>query len=128
MNNGLPPTRVLIVDDYPDVLEVWTLYLRAVGFDVAAAADGGSALRLARAETPDIVVLDLQLPDVSGLDVARQLRGDVLTAAVPLIALTGRAMPNEIAEAHDAGFDAVLVKPCEPAQLLQEIHRILAAR
>ena len=127
MSNGLP-TRILIVDDYPDVLEVWTLYLRAVGFDVAAAADGGSALRLARAETPDIVVLDLQLPDVSGLDVARQLRGDVLTASVPLIALTGRAMPNEIAEARDAGFDAVLVKPCEPAQLLQEIHRVLAER
>ena len=127
MSNGLP-TRVLIVDDYPDVLEVWTLYLRAVGSDVAAAADGGSALRLARAETPDIVVLDLQLPDVSGLDVARQLRGDVLTARVPLIALTGRAMPNEIAEARDAGFDAVLVKPCEPAQLLQEIHRVLGER
>lgn len=118
-------THVLLVDDYPDALEVWTLFLQTAGYSVAAAANGHTALELASEQAPHVVVLDLQLPDLSGLEVAKRLRGRAETSTVPLIALTGRALPSEIAEARAAGFDAVLVKPCEPSQLLAEIERAL---
>jgi CheY-like chemotaxis protein len=117
--------HILLVDDYPDALEVWTLFLEASGFSVAAAADGQSALDMAAARTPHLVVLDLQLPDLSGLEVARRMRKLPATSAVPLIALTGRALPEEIEEARAAGFDTVLVKPCDPTALLAQIERAL---
>ncbi|MEZ5319161.1 MAG: response regulator [Vicinamibacterales bacterium] len=119
------PAHVLLVDDYPDALEVWTLFLQTSGYDVAAAADGSTALRAALARTPHVVVLDLQLPDLSGLEVARRLRAAPATASIPLIALTGRALPADVAEARAAGFDDVLVKPCEPSDLLAAIRRAL---
>ena len=119
---------VLIVDDYPDALDVWALYLRAEGFTVLTAADGQQALARAHSERPDVVVLDLELPDVSGCDVARELRAAADTCHIPLIAATGCSHSVQLDRARASGFDKVLVKPCDPDDLVSEIRKLVAGR
>ena len=117
--------RILLVDDYPDALEVWSLYLRMCGFEVVTAADGMSALAAALHHPPDIAILDLEMPGLSGYELARRLRADPATRAVPLMAVSGHSQPSRIEEAHNAGFDRVLTKPCDPDRLCFEIQQLL---
>lgn len=118
---------VLIADDYADARDVWTTLLGAEGFDVLTEANGPDALATALRESPSIVVLDLKLPGMSGVDVARALRASDGARQLPLVALTGYSDPERLQQARDAGFDVVLTKPCIPSMLLDEIRRLLAA-
>jgi DNA-binding response OmpR family regulator len=118
---------VLLVDDYPDALDVWAIYLTTEGFRVLTAGTGREALSAARAHVPDLVVLDLDLPDLSGFDVASELKGCATTRHIPLIAATGYSHVAQQDEARQSGFDSVIVKPCAPDALVAEIHRLLAA-
>jgi CheY-like chemotaxis protein len=118
---------ILIVDDYPDALDVWDLYLRASGFEVLRAEDGTEALRCACDELPDLVVMDLELPGLTGVQVARALRERAETQHIPLIASTGHSLPAKLDEAKRAGFDQILIKPCDPAELVATIRRHLAS-
>jgi CheY-like chemotaxis protein len=120
--------RILLVDDYPDALEMWGLYLRSVGYDVITTDDGLKALDLATSAEPDVIVMDLELPGLSGFDAARRLRQDERTATVPLIAATGFSHAKQLEQARLAGFDAIVVKPCEPAALVTEIERRFTER
>jgi two-component system, cell cycle response regulator DivK len=121
----MPSTAtVLIVDDYPDALEVWQLYLRGAGFEVLTATDGVAALALATSALPSLVVLDLELPGLSGLQVAHALKAEVATRHIPLIAVTGHSHQHQIDQALFAGFAQVLVKPCDPDVLVAAIHRL----
>ena len=122
MTNG---KHILIVDDYPDALDIWTLYLRALGYQVSTANDGPSALAQAQRLLPDLVVLDLELPRMSGVEVARHLRADPETHCIPLIAATGYSHPRQLDQARDAGFDRIVIKPCDPDVLVEEIERLL---
>jgi CheY-like chemotaxis protein len=122
----VPPKRILLVDDYPDALEIWGLYLRALGFDVVTAEDGLTALEKAHAYNPDIIVLDLELPGISGYEAAIRLRNDDETKRIPLIAATGYSHVKQLDQARRAGFDSIVIKPCEPAALVAEIERLLA--
>ena len=117
--------HILIVDDYPDALDIWTLYLRSLGYEVSTASDGASALAQAQRLLPDLIVLDLELPRMSGMEVARRLRADPDTQCIPLIAATGYSHSRQLDEARDAGFDRIVLKPCEPDELVQEIERLL---
>ena len=117
--------RILLVDDYPDALEVWALYLRMSGFEVVTAADGASALAMAVEQPPDIAILDLEMPGLSGYEVARRLRAHPATRTMPLIAVTGHSHPSRIEEARAAGCDRVLTKPCDPDLLCLEIRQRL---
>jgi CheY-like chemotaxis protein len=119
--------RILLVDDYPDALETWGLYLRTCGFEVVTAATGNEAVDVALATRPDLIVMDLELPGISGFEAARRLRRMAETAAIPLIAATGYSHRSQLAEAQEVGFDAILVKPCDPGELVAEIERRLAA-
>lgn len=123
------PTRsaplILIVDDYADALDVWELYLRGSGFAVLTAADGVAAIALATERRPDLIILDLELPGKSGIEVAAILRGQASTRDIPLIAATGCSRPNQLEVARQAGFDAIAVKPCDPLSMLSEIRRLL---
>jgi CheY-like chemotaxis protein len=121
---SLPPT-ILIVDDYPDALDVWGLYLRAEGFSVLTAANGLDALSVATEQHPDLVVLDLELPGKSGVDVATILRAQPSTRDIPLIAATGYSHAEQLDLARRAGFNAIVVKPCDPEALVKEIRRFL---
>jgi DNA-binding response OmpR family regulator len=121
-------SRLLLVDDYEDALEMWAYFLRASGYAVVTASTGREALDQVGLIRPDLLLLDLQLPELSGIEVARRLRARAATAKIPLIAVTGLSQPREHEEARNAGFDSVLVKPCEPAALLAEVERLLSGR
>lgn len=114
-------TRILLVDDYPDALETWGLFLELHGYEVLTAADGQAAVDLALSSHPDVIVMDLDLPGLSGYEAARLIRQRVETSRIPLIAATGYSQGRQLDEARRAGFDSVLVKPCDPDRLLGEI-------
>jgi DNA-binding response OmpR family regulator len=115
----------LLVDDYADALPAWEVFLHAEGFDVLTAGTGRDALSCATATRPDLIVLDLDLPDLSGCEVARALRLHADTQHIPLIAATGYSHGSQFDEARTSGFDAIIVKPCDPAILIAEIRRLL---
>lgn len=117
---------VLLVDDFADALEVWKMFLSAAGFTVGTATDGAAGLALARTMRPDVIVMDLQMPGLSGADVARELRADAATRHIPLIAATGHAR-TQLSDARAAGFDSIIVKPCDPDELVAEIRRLAPA-
>lgn len=119
--------HILIVDDYADALDIWALYLRSIGCEVSTAADGASAISLAEQLLPDIVVLDLELPGISGFEAARRLRSNPATQDIPLIAATGYSHQRQLDLARESGFDHVVVKPVDPDSLVKEIKRLLDA-
>ena len=122
---GVRPT-ILLVDDYADALPAWEAFLHAEGFDVLTATTGRDALSRAIADKPDLVVLDLDLPDLTGSDVAQALRSHAGTRHIPLIAATGYSHGSQLDQARVSGFDAIIVKPCDPVTLIAEIRRLLA--
>jgi two-component system, cell cycle response regulator DivK len=117
---------VLLVDDYADALEVWELFLSAAGFTVGTATDGVAGLEKARLLRPDVIVMDLQMPGLSGAEVAQALRADPATRHIPLIAATGHSR-TLLSDARAAGFDSIIVKPCDPDELVAEIRRLAGA-
>ena len=117
--------HILIVDDYPDALEIWTLYLRSLGYRVSTAADGNAAVSQAEQSLPDLIVLDLELPGISGFEAARRLRQNPATHHIPLIAATGYSHQRQLTLAREAGFDRVVVKPVDLDSLVMEIERLL---
>jgi CheY-like chemotaxis protein len=118
-------TRILLVDDYPDALEIWGLYLRSMGYDVIEAGDGLKAVAQAHLHHPDIIVLDLELPGITGFEAAIRLRNSADTRDIPLLAATGYSQAAQLEQARASGFDAIVIKPCEPALLVGEIERLL---
>ena len=117
--------RVLLVDDDAATLEGFAKYLAGCGFEVLPAATGQQALTIAMTWAPDVIVLDLGLPDIDGWEVARQLKASPRTVAVPIVALTGADHEHERASAMRAGCDRHLAKPCIPADLVDAIRRSL---
>jgi two-component system KDP operon response regulator KdpE len=114
-------TRILVVDDDPQILRALRINLRAREYDVEVAADGEAALRAAAAHPPDLVVLDLGLPDLDGTEVIRGLRG---WTAVPIIVLSGRAEGSDKVAALDAGADDYVTKPFGVDELLARIRAV----
>ena len=117
--------HVMLVDDDKNSREGYQMYLSAKGFRVHAFEGGVDALAFAKASTPDLVVLDLGLPDVDGWEVARRLKSDEETKDIPIIAFSGRSMQHEQVSALRAGCDVHLTKPCAPDRLLGAIHKLL---
>ncbi len=120
--DGEVPKRVLVVDDEPKIVEVVGDYLRSAGFSVTTTADGERAVALARARPPDLVVLDLGLPGLDGLDVARDLRR---ASPVPIIMLTARGAETDRVLGLELGADDYLVKPFSPRELLARVRAVL---
>ena len=118
---------VLLVDDYPDALELLVIYLDGAGYRVLTAHDGLAALEVAESERVDAVVLDLEMPGLSGLELARRLRARPQDARVPLIAVTGHSSAAHRTAAHEAGCNALLVKPYDPDELLATLGRLIDA-
>jgi two-component system KDP operon response regulator KdpE len=114
-------TRVLVVDDEPQILRALRINLAARSYDVVTAADGHAALAAAAKALPDIVVLDLGLPDMDGIDVIRGLRG---WTAVPIIILSGRSQSAAKVDALDAGADDYITKPFSIDELLARLRAV----
>ncbi|HEX5215604.1 MAG TPA: response regulator, partial [Vicinamibacterales bacterium] len=102
-------TRILLVDDYPDALDVWAFYLRIRGYDVVTAVDGLTAVSKAIATHPDVIVMDLGLPGISGVEATRRLKANSDTEAIPIIAATGNTLPSQLNEAREAGLDRIVI-------------------
>jgi two-component system, cell cycle response regulator DivK len=113
---------ILLVDDFDDALEMYTEYFRYKGYLVVTAADGALAVTAAQHHRPDIIVIDVHMPVVNGMDMVRGLRSDPSFDHVPIVALTWLVLDGERALALRAGFDDVLLKPCLPDELLAHVR------
>jgi two-component system phosphate regulon response regulator PhoB len=111
--------RLLVVEDEEALARLLKWHLETVGFDVATVTTGAEALRLAAEQQPDLVILDLRLPDMHGYDVARQLRKLFHPWVVPILMLTGMDQPIDQLRGFAHGADAYLTKPYEPAEVLR---------
>ena len=118
----MTPQRILIVDDEPAVQEVLSLYLQREGFHVATAGDGEAALAAVQADPPDLVVLDLMLPKVSGMDVFRYLRAH---SAIPVIMLTAKSDEVDRVVGLELGADDYVVKPFSPREVAARVKNVL---
>ncbi|MGH8260778.1 MAG: response regulator [Steroidobacteraceae bacterium] len=121
-------TRILIVDDNPDIIESTSLILELAGYAVRSALSGQAALDLAPAFRPSIVLLDIGMPGLDGYAVARRFRAEPLLRDTVLIAVTGYGTAADRARAMSAGFDRHLVKPVDPAVLEQTLAEVGALR
>jgi two-component system, cell cycle response regulator DivK len=116
---------VLIVDDVSDNREAYAEYLRFRGFRTVEAATGSEAIDQARAHVPDVILLDLRLPDIDGLEVSRYVRATEPLHHSKIIAVSAAVFPADIADALNSGCDLFLQKPCLPDTLVAEIERLL---
>jgi CheY-like chemotaxis protein len=116
---------VLIVDDVQDNRTIYVLFLKFSGFRVVEAENGEEALAKATTLLPDVIVMDLSLPVMDGWEATRRLKRDPRAKKIPVIVLTGHALPEHAQAAREAGCDMVITKPCLPDQLLETIRRIL---
>jgi CheY-like chemotaxis protein len=124
LRRRLTPLRVLVVEDLEDAADTLALLLRLAGYDVALARSGLDALKVAPLWQPQVVLLDLKLPDLHGYQVAERLRADPRLAGIPLIAVTGYARPADFRRSAAAGLDLHLVKPVDPKELLDILEHI----
>lgn len=117
---------VLLVEDTLDTLEAFSHFLQTAGFRVETAMTGREAVDKVRALRPDVVVMDLALPEVDGWEATHQIKSDPLIRHTPVVAFTGHAFQQSKESARQAGCDAFLTKPLDPALLVSEIHRVVA--
>jgi len=117
--------KLLIVDDEDGVRSLVRMTLDNGSLEILEARDGHEALELARAERPDLVLLDVMLPDMSGLDICRQLKTDRSTVAITVIMLTARAQSADLSDAEDAGADGYFTKPFSPIALVRKVESVL---
>ena len=115
---------VLCADDDADILALISIRLERAGFRVAQAADGEQALSLARELRPDVLVLDVMMPRLSGTEVLGALRGDDATAAIPVVLLSARAQEDDVERGLEAGADAYLAKPFQAPELIELVTRL----
>lgn len=117
---------VLVVDDYLEAREICAEYLGFHGYRVVTAEDGLQALERAFEVLPDVILMDLSLPELDGWAATRRLKADPRTRGIPIVALTGHALSAERERALAAGCDDVITKPVVPRELLAEVERQLA--
>ncbi|HEV8617668.1 MAG TPA: response regulator [Methylomirabilota bacterium] len=120
-----PAAEILVVEDEPDIRSLIVHHLTRDGFRCRAAASGAEALASVRAALPDLVVLDLMLPGLDGLEVCRRLRADPASAALPVIMLTAKADEVDRVVGLEIGADDYLVKPFSPKELVARVRAIL---
>ncbi len=116
---------VLIVDDYPDTCEMYAAYLELAGFRPLKANDGYQALSVAIDQLPDVILMDLGLPGIDGYEVTRRLKEDSRTRHIPVVALTAHAVSRQFDELIARGFDDLILKPCLPDALADEVKKIV---
>jgi len=120
-------STILCVDDNDNNLFMLRAILGRAGFDVLVAVDGEEGLEVARAAKPDLVLMDLMLPGIDGLEATRRLKGDDATRAMPIIALSAHEEHEKGPVAREAGCDDYARKPLDVRSLLEKIQRLLAA-
>jgi DNA-binding response OmpR family regulator len=125
VSNSHVRSKILVVDDEPEAVELVEFNLKQAGFSVTSAADGAEALTKARMTPPDLIVLDLMLPEINGLEVCKMLRRDAATAALPIIMLTAKAAEIDRVLGLELGADDYITKPFSPRELVLRIQKLL---
>jgi two-component system, OmpR family, alkaline phosphatase synthesis response regulator PhoP len=118
-------TRILIVEDDPDIAELMARYLDRAGFQTERAANGREALHVVATRLPDLLVLDLMLPHVDGIEICRSLRASAATASLPIIMVTARADESERIVGLELGADDYLAKPFSPGELVARVRAVM---
>ena len=116
--------RVLIVDDEPHIVKLLELKFKLAGYEVLAAASGQEGLKLARTKEPNLIILDIMMPDLDGFAVAQQLKADPTTQAIPIVFLSARTTEADEAQGMSLGAAAYVRKPFRPSQLLSLVKEI----
>jgi DNA-binding response OmpR family regulator len=119
--------KVLVVDDDPIIVELLRVSFEMDGYEVLIANDGEQGLALARSSSPDAVILDVMMPKLDGLEVARRLRQDPGWSNAPILLVSAKAQASDIAAGKEVADDYV-TKPFEPIELLDRVERLLQAR
>lgn len=119
------PSRVLIVEDEPDIRGLLAFHLEREGYQVVKSSTGADALRQVRARPPDLVLLDLMLPEMDGLEVCRRLRQDPATAPLPIVMLTAKGEEVDRVLGLELGADDYIVKPFSPKEVVARIRAVL---
>jgi DNA-binding response OmpR family regulator len=122
----MPPATVLVVDDDPVILKLLEVNFEMEGFQVVRAADGAEGLERAREMRPDIVVLDVMMPRMTGYEVAKALREDAGTAHIPIIFVTARAQSSDVERGMELGVEDYVTKPFDPLDLIDRVNALLA--
>ncbi|RMH01515.1 MAG: response regulator [Planctomycetota bacterium] len=117
--------KLLLVEDDPDLLEVLRLTLQREGYETIETGDGEEALRLARRQGPDLIVLDVMLPGLDGIEVCRRLRADPATSGVVVLMLTARAEESDVVLGLGVGADDYVCKPARPRELAARVKALL---
>ncbi len=117
---------VLVVDDDPVIQKLLQVNFEMEGYDVVVAGDGEEGLAMAREEQPDLILLDVMMPKMNGLDVAAALRADAVTEAIPIIMLSAKAQASDVQAGIDLGVDDYVTKPFDPLELLDRVAALLA--
>ncbi len=120
--------KILVVDDEPDALELVSFNLKSAGYEVVTADDGNDALKKARQHVPDLILLDVMLPEVDGLEVCKLLRRDPATATIPVIMLTAKAGEIDRVLGLELGADDYVTKPFSPRELVLRVKNLLKRR
>ena len=117
--------RILVADDDVDIRELVEFKLSTLGHDVVAVADCAAAIDACQASRPDLAVLDVMMPGVSGLDAIRAIRSDPSLADLPVILLTARAQESDVETGFDSGADDYITKPFSPRELASRVQALL---
>jgi two-component system response regulator MtrA len=118
--------RIVVADDDADIRDLVVFKLEQSGHDVVAVGDGAAAVQASQDAVPDLVILDLMMPGMGGLDACRALRADAELTRIPVILLTARAQESDIEHGFDAGADDYVVKPFSPRELASRVSAMLA--
>lgn len=121
-------STVLVVDDDPVILKLLEVNFEMEGFTVLVARDGEEGIEVARADQPDLIVSDIMMPKVSGLELVTALKSDPSTSEIPIILLSAKAQNADVRSGLDAGADDYVTKPFEPLDLVDRVNRLLEAR
>ncbi len=113
---------ILVADDDPDILSIVSMSLEAQGYTVYKAINGREAVDLAREHDPDLVLLDMMMPELSGYEAVCELKGDPATRGIPVVGLSAKAMASDMERATEAGIDGYITKPFRIAQVLAAVE------
>ena len=117
--------RIVVADDDPDILNIVAMSLESKGHEVHRAVNGREAVTLTKETSPHVVVMDLMMPEMDGYEATEALKADALTASVPIVALTAKAMRGDEERGRRAGVDAYVTKPFRISQVIEVVEKLL---
>lgn len=120
--------RVLLAEDEPNIVESLTFLMERAGFDISAESDGRVALEMALSNTPDILILDVMLPELDGYEILRQLRADPRTERLPILMLTAKGQREDRETALECGADLFITKPFSNSEIVAAVKQLAAGR